>query len=181
MTGDEVMTMEVVLTEEVRQNFIEIYERNPETNDEEMLVTTVEILSPSNKRPGSDSWRQYQRKRQSILFCKTNLVEIDLLRLGTRMPMRTPWPNSPYTILVCRGESAPTCKVYRAHYRAQLPVIPIPLRPAHTDLQLELQPMIESLYRLARYDARIKYNNPLDPPLPPDDAAWLAETIGSTQ
>jgi Protein of unknown function (DUF4058) len=56
-------------------------------------------------------------------FC---LVEIDLLRGGQRMPMLDPWPDSPYTLLIARAGSL--CRVWRAHYRRSLPVIPVPLR-----------------------------------------------------
>ncbi len=77
--------------EDHRESFLELYKTDPEKR----LVTTIEVLSPSNKRPGTEGWDLYQRKRQSLLLGDTNLVEIDLLRGGTRMPMLDPWPNSP--------------------------------------------------------------------------------------
>src|SRR5207249_1992819 len=61
-----------------REQFIEIAVTQPEYR----LVTCIEVLSPSNKRPGSDSRAQYLRKRQALFLGETNLVEIDLLLGG---------------------------------------------------------------------------------------------------
>src|SRR4029077_19013850 len=59
-----------------RLAFVEIRDRR---NRE--LVTVVELLSPSNKRPGSDR-DQYLAKREQILGSSAHLGEIDLLRGG---------------------------------------------------------------------------------------------------
>src|SRR5262249_36273384 len=83
------------IEDEHRETFVEIYESSPE----QRLVTTVEVLSLSNKRPNTPGWELYQRKRQSHLLDGVNLVEIDLLRGGQRMPMLDPWPDSPYTLM----------------------------------------------------------------------------------
>ena len=83
----------VVLVEEGhREAFVEIYEATPE----QRLVTSIEILSPSNKRPRTPGYDLYLRKRQSLLLGDANLVEIDLLRGGSRMPMLDLWPDSPF-------------------------------------------------------------------------------------
>ena len=68
------------IQEEHRETFVEIYA----ANHGQRLVTTIEILSPSNKRPGTEGWELYQRKRQTLLLGNVNLVEIDLLRGGQR-------------------------------------------------------------------------------------------------
>jgi Protein of unknown function (DUF4058) len=83
-----------LIEEEHREAFVEILESGPE----QRLVTTVEVLSPSNKRPNTPGWELYQRKRQSVLLGDVSLVEIDLLRGGQRMPMLDSWPASPYTL-----------------------------------------------------------------------------------
>src|SRR5205085_836738 len=51
------------------------------------IVTVIETLSPSNKRASSDGREHYLEKRQEILSSRTNLIEIDLLRGGKRLPM----------------------------------------------------------------------------------------------
>jgi hypothetical protein len=82
----------VLVEEEHREAFVEIYEATPE----QRLVTSIEILSPSNKRPRTPGYDLYLRKRQSLLLGDANLVEIDLLRGGSRMPMLDLWPDSPF-------------------------------------------------------------------------------------
>src|SRR5262249_15891924 len=73
---DQPHVLRAFIEDEHREKFVEIYETDPEMR----LVTTVEVLSPSNKRPGTEGWDLYQRKRQSLLLGNVNLVEIDLLR-----------------------------------------------------------------------------------------------------
>src|SRR5208337_4659432 len=51
------------------------------------LITVVELLSPSNKRPGDDR-EQYLTKRRELLRSRAHLVEIDLLRGGAAMPLK---------------------------------------------------------------------------------------------
>jgi Protein of unknown function (DUF4058) len=121
-TNVEPVTMRAFIEEEHREAFVEIYEAAPEKR----LVTTVEVLSPSNKRANSTGRDIYQRKRQSLLLSDTNLVEIDLLRGGERMPMLDSWPSSPYTLLVARARKPYACKVWPAHFQRSVPRFPFP-------------------------------------------------------
>jgi hypothetical protein len=144
---------------------------------DEPLVTAIEVLSPSNKQRGSDSWHQYLRKRQAFLEGAANLVEIDLLRGGRRMPMRGHWPDAPYFITVLRKERAPAFSVLAAHYRTPLPVIPIPLLPSDPDVTLALQPLVDTIYERSRYAQTVKYDRPLSPPLPKAEADWVEQLL----
>jgi len=56
---------------EQREPFIEIFGLNPDRH----LVTGIEILSPSNKRPGTPGWDEYFRKRSAFLKGAANFVE----------------------------------------------------------------------------------------------------------
>jgi hypothetical protein len=159
--------------EEHRETFLEIYETDPEKR----LVTTIEVLSPSNKRPGTEGWDLYQRKRQSILLGDTNLVEIDLLRGGTRMPMLDPWPNSPYVLLAARARNPERCRVWEGHFQRPLPSLPIPLAKGDADLDLPLQPLVETIYRRFRYEQSIDYAAKLKPPLSTAEAAWCRRQL----
>jgi hypothetical protein len=170
-TGE--MTIQAFVIEEHREAFIEIFEDDPDRQ----LVTCIEMLSPSNKRKKSRGRKLYLRKRQSLLLGTANLVEIDLLRGGHRMPMLGEWPDSPYTLLVCRQHRAPYCSVWRAHYREPLPVLPIPLLYPDPDIRIDLQPLIAAIYTRSRYQRDIDYRKPLDPPLPEADAAWLLKRL----
>ena len=56
-TDQEPVTMRALVEMELREPFIEIRELNPERQ----LVTTIEVLSPSNKRPETLGWYRYVR------------------------------------------------------------------------------------------------------------------------
>jgi hypothetical protein len=166
-TGE--ITMRAFIDEHFRENFIDIYESDPEVR----LVTCIEVLSPANKRRGTEGWEQYLRKRNALLLGSANLVEIDLLRGGQRMPMVEPWPKSPYYVLVGRQSRVPYCRVRPAYFTEPLPEIPVPLASPDPDIPLALQPMIDAVYDRSRYARRIAYNKPLTPPLTPEQVAWL--------
>jgi hypothetical protein len=169
----EAVSMEAFVALEFRETFIEIYEHDPEKR----LVTCIEVLSPSNKRRGSKGWKRYLRKRQALLLGTANLVELDLLRGGQRMPMMTPWPDSPYTLLVSREHRAPHCTVWPAYFQRPLPQIPIPLASPDADVRLDLQPFIAAIYARSRYGDDIDYTRPLQPALTDEESAWLAEQL----
>jgi hypothetical protein len=161
------------IEEEHREAFVEIYE----TGSEMRLVTSIEVLSPSNKRPNSEGWDLYQRKRQSLLLGRVNLVEIDLLRGGQRMPMLDPWPNSPYVLMVARARRPHACLVLEGHFQHPLPAIPVPLAKPDPDLSLSLQPLLDTIYRRFRYEQSINYTMELTPPMTPDEVAWWRQRL----
>jgi hypothetical protein len=170
VTAADPLTLRAAITDEYRETFLEVYQVEPEWR----LVTCIEVLSPSNKRPNSAGWEQYLRKRQALLLGEANLVEIDLLRGGTRMPMRDKWPESPYALLVCRRERSPECQLWRGYFDRPLPAIPVPLSAPHADVMLDLQPLVDAVYARSRYHLRIDYSKPLTPPLSEGQSAWLA-------
>jgi hypothetical protein len=158
---------------EFKEPSINIYELEPRRR----LVTSIEVLSPSNKRRKSVGWERYKRKRQALLLGRANLVEIDLLRGGDRMPMLDPWPSSPYTLLVAREERAPRCRVWPAFFDRPFPAIPVPLSRPDPDLTLHLQPVVDAIYERGRYREDIDYSQPLTPPLTAEQVAWLAQQL----
>jgi hypothetical protein len=172
------IAMRPFVEEEFRENFVEIRD----TEEDHRLVTCIEILSPSNKARGSEGRDIYLRKRQALLLGEANLVEIDLLRGGPRMPMLDPWPSSPYTILVSRVRRVvPRCLVWPATFREPLPVVPVPLLKPDPDVPLDMQPMIEAVYARSRYETSIDYARPLDPPLDAEQAAWVEARLGEVR
>ena len=124
----EPVTMRAFIQEEHREAFVEIYE----TRHGQRLVTTIEVLSPSNKRPGTEGWELYQRKRQSLLLGNVNLVEIDLLRGGHACPWSIPGPTvltrcwSPGPGANFAGSGAPTiavcCPLFPCRWRSPTPI-----------------------------------------------------------
>lgn len=159
--------MQAFVAEQYKESFVEIHAQR----DERLLVACLEVLSPSNKRPGTEGWRQYERKRQALLLGQAHFVEIDLLRGGHKMPMLTPWPEAPYSLLVCRAERAPYCHVWPASFQQPLPPVPVPLLAPDPDLTLDLQPLIDDIYALGRFGEQLDYARALAPPLPAAEAA----------
>lgn len=165
--------MRAFIDEHFREKFVEIFETEPE----QRLVTCIEVLSPANKRRGSEGWGLYLRKRQALMLGAANLVEIDLLRGGHKMPMLDPWPAAPYTFLVCRRSRSPYCQVKAAHFQTPVPAIGVPLADPDPDVSLALQPMIEAIYARARYFRSIDYSLGLSPALAGNEQSWLAEQL----
>lgn len=171
------LTMQAFVEEEFRETFIEIQDGDADGS----LVTCIEVLSPSNKKPNSVGWDQYLRKRQGILQSRSaNLIEIDLLRGGQRMPMVESWPNSPYTLLTARKKRMPACQVRAAHFRKPVPTIAVPLLTPDADVPLELQPMIDAIYASFRYWRSIDYSQTLSPPLSVEDRNWLDQHLSTS-
>jgi Protein of unknown function (DUF4058) len=87
-----------------------------------LLVTAIEVLSPTNKR--GDGRAEYLAKRQRLLRSTAHLVEIDLLREGQRVPMMRPLPSAPYFILVGRADVRPDTDVWPVRLDEPLPPFP---------------------------------------------------------
>ena len=167
------VSVRAFVEERYRESFVEVYL----ADSDEQLVTCIEVLSPSNKRRGSEGWELYQRKRQAMLLGAANLVEIDLLRGGHRMPMLDPLPAASYYLLVCRRLRAPTCSVWPAHCGHRLPEITVPLASPDPDVALDLQPMIDAIFVRNRYGRTIDYSRPLTTPLMPEEAVWVEQQL----
>ena len=171
--ADQSVLMQAFISEQFRENFVEIYAEG----EERVLVTCIEVLSPSNKRPKTEGWLQYERKRKAMLLGQANFIELDLLRGGDKQPMLTDWPDGPYTLLVSRAINAPYCRVWSADFLKRLPVIPVPLFSPDPDLSLDLQPLIDGIYTLGRYDERIDYTRTLTPALSKVEAGAVRELL----
>ena len=91
--------------------------------------------------------------------------------------MLDPWPNSPYTLLVCHRQKAPRCRVWLGHFRRPLPIIPVPLLSPDPDLSLDLNPLIADIYSRGRYEEEIDYTRPLTLTLSKVDADWVRDLI----
>ena len=131
VTVAEPVIVPVPLLEDERVSYLEIVHR-----PWQQLVTTMELLSPSNKEePGR---RDYISKRNTILREPVHLVEFDFLLGGHRLPMRRPLPPGDSCAIVSRCETRPDAEVYAWSLRDPLPAIRIPLRAPDPDLVLDL-------------------------------------------
>jgi hypothetical protein len=155
---------------DLRETFIEIREV-----EDQRIVTSIEVLSPTNKRNGTEGWKLYARKRQACLEDDSiSQVEIDLLRGGRRYPMRDPWPSSPYYILLKRRGHGHTCQVWPAHSVRALPRIPIPLADPDPDVEVAMQQLVDAVYERSRYSRLLDYTRPCRPALNAGEAECLS-------
>ena len=142
------------------------------------LVTVIELLSPSNKKPGPDR-EQYLAERREILASSAHLVELDLLRGGPRLPAEG-LPDCDYCVLISRADERPRVGIWPLRLRETLPEIPIPLplRAPSPDVRVDLQKVLHRLYDEAGYGDYIYLGKP-QPPLHPTDAVWAAQFVPS--
>jgi hypothetical protein len=141
------------------------------------IVTVIELLSPSNKDPGEDR-EAYINKRNDYLASGTNLVEIDLLRSGPRMPVGEPEPPpADYFVFVCPANDLPKAGIWSFSVRDPLPDIPVPLNPGETPIVLALRACLDRAYDEGRYTLEIDYAKPPSPPLAEPDATWAHELL----
>ena len=155
----------LLAVDEVRDSYIEIRDRK---NRE--VVTVIELLSPSNKRPGDDRG-QYVAKRIRALRSRAHFVEIDLLRGWPRMSVDG-LPACDYYAMVSRFEDRPRVDVWAVALRQRLPSIPIPLAGGREDAVLDLQAVLDQTYDAAGYEDHIYAAARVTPPLSAADQAW---------
>lgn len=90
------LTLPMLLPVEVRIATVEIRDTASNT-----LIACIEILSPVNKRPGLTPYRQ---QRQRLYNANVHLIEIDLLRRGTRPFNHPRLPETAYLVMVTRAQ-----------------------------------------------------------------------------
>jgi hypothetical protein len=152
-----------------RHSFVEVRSRH----DRE-LITVIELLSPSNKRPGADR-SQYLAKRRQLWHSSVHLVEIDLLRGHPRLPLDD-LPECDYYAMVSRADLRPEVELWSLRLQNPLPVIPIPLRAPDPDARLDLQATLHRVYDAAGYEDYIYETDP-QLPLSPDDVVWARQFV----
>ncbi len=163
-----VVEVELPMAEPVRETYLEV--RSVPAGE---VVTVIELLSPSNKRPGTGR-SVYLEKREAILATQTSLVEIDLLRGGEPMPTRRPRVGSDYSILVSRPPRRPKADLIAFGVRDSIPEFPLPLRRGEEEPKVDVGRVLHALYDRASYDLRIDYGADPVPPLAAADAEWAA-------
>ncbi len=180
-TETETLPVTVMLNE-IREPYIEIRY----APDGERLVTSIEMLSLSNKTPGNAGQNLYLAKQEELLRSRVNLIEIDFLRGGAHSTcmaqefMRGAAGPSTWHIV-----SRPTeRRFYRLIYPIQiwhrLPKLEVPLLPEHGSVTVPLQPLMDRCYELGRYHLRAKYDEPVPPPaLRPNEADYVARRLAA--
>lgn len=164
----EPVTIPSLDTIEVREGYLEIL-RLPDYE----LVTSIELLSPSNKF--GEGIGEYRTKRRLLVSRGIHVVEIDLLRRGRRTELARPLPVADYYAFVFRGDRRPEVNVYPWRLRDPLPTIPVPLNKPDPDVPLNLAAVVSTAYDRGRYARMLRYNVPPPGPLSPEDGRWAVE------
>jgi hypothetical protein len=167
----EPRVVEVPLPDQVREGYLEV--RDVATNE---AVTVVEILSPTNKRPG-EGRRLYETQRLEVLGTRSHLLEIDLLRGGEPMRMWGDGRDSHYRILLSRAERRPRADLYAFNLQDPIPSFPLPLRAGDDEPAVELGALLHALYDRAGYDLAVDYTAGPIPSLEGDDFAWVDQLL----
>ncbi|MHB1557261.1 MAG: DUF4058 family protein [Isosphaeraceae bacterium] len=176
-----VITVDTVVHGPFKQSFLEIRRRR---GKDVRLVTAIEILSPSNKKPNHVSRAQYIEKQQEVLGSDANLVEIDLLRGGAHtaaVPRESVEARSgpfDYLVSIHRYDRLHDFFVYPISMTQRLPRVAIPLLPGDLDVSLDLQRAFDLAYDNGPFARGIEYGkNRVVPRLNPDQSAWAAELL----
>jgi hypothetical protein len=147
----------------------------------EKLVTAIKLLSPANKRPGTDGIEAYEKKRQEFFKSDAHLLEIDLLRAGQRLKFTQPLPDNPYFIFLSRAEKRPVIDVWPLSIREAIPVVPVPLLRPDPDVVLDLGQALQEIYESAKYERRIDYSKAPPPPVfSAEDLVWIEGHLKNT-
>jgi len=165
-------------SDEVREVYLEILA----LREGERVVTTIEVLSYTNKAPG-EGRRLYLSKQQEILSSRVHLIEIDLLRSGehTLAPPRRAllakgrWD---YVVSLHRGGRGERYEVWAIALRDRLPRILVPLGEREPDMVLDLQAVLDRAYDDSGYARSINHGEPPVVPLSAEDAEWAASLLG---
>lgn len=180
-TGPIAVAAEPVPMLEVEEPYLQIYTRH---DGEKRLVTTIEVLSPSNKSPSSEGRGLYLKKQLEILGSPVHLIEIDLLRGGEhstavsreRMLEKT-GPIDYHVSLHCFNEPE-KFYVYPIRLRYRLPEIAIPLLPEDPAITADLQAVFNRSYDAGPFRREVDYAQETpDPPLSEEQMRWVAEML----
>lgn len=140
------------------------------------VVTAIELLSPWNKSAG-DGIKEYLTKRSNFLSSNVNLLEIDLLRGGIRLPTVEALPKGDYYAFLSRTAQRPQVSVYAWPMAHRLPSVPVPLRGDDSEVVLDLQSAFDDAYSRAGYDYSLNYRQAISPPVRGNEAAWVGEML----
>lgn len=166
--------------DEIREPFIEIY-----SGERQRLVTSIEVLSLTNKRPGEHGRDLYLKKQKEVLESQVHLVEIDLLRGGEHTTaVSRPWAEKKvgrfdYHACDHHFDRWAEYVVFAWRLEMRTPAVVIPLLPGDPSVRLELQPLLDKVYDTGRYQQQIRYRatSPA-PPLTASQMEWADQVLG---
>jgi hypothetical protein len=169
----EPLEVTTLIEDEIHESRIEVIDRL-----EKSVVTVIEVLSPTNKVPGSRGRASYEAKREQVMHSSSHFVEMDLLRDGEGFPPYEALPPHEYRVHVSRVERRPRGTLWPIRLDQSLPEIPIPLHKGDADAKVDLQQALTVVYEHAAYDLDIDYRADPSPPLPATYLDWADRLLG---
>lgn len=144
------------------------------------VVTAIEFLSPWNKAEGVGR-DEYMKKREQYLHSHANLVEIDLIRGGKWYQMIPPYRvpkkyRTTYRVTVKRAAETRKLELYPIGLAQVLPTVRVPLRVGEADVVLNVQELIDQVYRNGAF-GRTDYSKACEPPLEGEEIAVAARFL----
>jgi hypothetical protein len=145
-------------------------------------VTTLEVLSPSNKTAGGTGRKKYRAKQRGVLAGPVHLLEIDLLRRGKhtvvapvdKLIQEGIWD---YLVYLSRGHERDHCEVWAFTIRQKLPRVRVPLAEDDPDVVLDLPAIFDRVYDAGKFDREVDYRRPPTVPLSRADAKWAGAVL----
>lgn len=147
----DAVTVTLTIPETIRQGYLEI--REIATSQ---VITVVEVLSPTNKRPGRGRM-EYETKRATLLGSLCNFVEIDLLRQWPPLVIPQGIEPSAYRILVSPQELRPQASWYGFNLADPIPLFELPLQSGDQIPVVDLKGLLDGIYDRSGYGLVIDY------------------------
>lgn len=157
----------VLVKTEMRDRTIEVRQRSSRA-----CFTKIVLLSEYQK---SDTYDRYML-RNNLLASNCNLVELDLLIAGKRIPIEQSSGADHFRVLISHARQPRTWEVVSWKLNEELPTLQIPVSEDRS-ISVDLADVISTVYERGRYNKLIKYHERLNLPLSDDYHAWVRERI----
>ena len=155
-----------------QQRFIKV-----ENLESQREVTAIELLSPANKLSGEDH-DVYMAKRKEYIANRVNLVEIDLLRSGGRLPFDDPRAEAgDFYVLVSKAWEYPKADFWPFTLRDPMPAVSVPITDEIPSVRLGLEVCFDKTYDQCLYSDKLRYDRPLKPRPSKSDSAWIKNLV----
>jgi hypothetical protein len=171
-----VLSVETIEHGPFHESFVEVRRRK---GKDVRLVTSIEVLSLSNKTRGNPGREKYLEKQREVLDGQVHLVEIDLLRGGThtsavpRDLARAKAGPFDYHVSIRRFDRPKEFFFYPIELPQRFPKIAIPLLPGDPDVMLDLQAAFDQAYEFGPYRKEVDYGeDPIIPAMRPERQEW---------
>lgn len=121
------------------------------------VITSIEVLSPVNKRkPGVED---FITKQERLFSAEANLVEMDLLRRGQRRFREPRIQQSEYLVSILR-KATQRISVWTFGIFEPLPIVSVPLKSTDEAIQLDLPVIFERCVLESGFEKMIDYAKP---------------------